>query len=221
MTKNTKKPKFICPICNKLWKSGQDSIQCTICEKWIHFRCSLLNLNEFSEFSDSALSKPWFCVKCVGSFMPFTCLNDNQLFIETNFMASEPSEDLQLFPDFNFQEFTESCHNALTYFNNSDTVFTDNFNQIDSKYYDLNEFNLIKPKANSSIGFLHTNLASLYKHHSDLILVLSLFKYDFHIIAITEHKIKEDYPIQNIEIPHIMNLFMILLPPRMVVQDFS
>ena len=30
---------------------------------------------------------------------------------------------------------------------------------------------------------------------------LSLFKFKFHIIGITEHKIKGDIPISNIEIP--------------------
>ena len=41
----------------------------------------------------------------------------------------------------------------------------------------------------SSLGLLHTNLSSIVKHFDDLNLVLSLFKFDFHIIGISEHKI--------------------------------
>ena len=40
----------------------------------------------------------------------------------------------------------------------------------------------------SSLGILHTNLASLYKYHDDLEQILSLMKIDFQIIGITEHK---------------------------------
>ena len=58
----------------------------------------------------------------------------------------------------------------------------------------------IKPHP-SSIGILHTNLASIYKYHDNLVDTLSLFKFKFHIIGITEHKIKGDIPINNIEIP--------------------
>ena len=35
---------------------------------------------------------------------------------------------------------------------------------------------------------------------------LSLFKFKFHIIDITEHKIKGDIPINNVEIPGSHNL---------------
>ena len=50
-------------------------------------------------------------------------------------------------------------------------------------------------------GFLHTNIASLYKHHDDLLTTLTPLKFEFHVIAITEHKIRDTIPIQNIEIP--------------------
>ena len=207
MTNKTKppKPKFLCPICNKLWKSGQNSIQCSNCEKWIHappnkLNCSLLSMHAFMTYSQSSIT--WFCTKCDGLNMPFNILNDIQLYLEINNNSSEPSDELQLFPDHAFREFSQECHQFLINYTEDDTDLTDNFNQVNSKYYDINEINLIKTDKSSSIGFLHTNLASLYKHHSDLTLVLSLLKIKFHIIAITEHKIKDDHPIQNIEIPN-------------------
>ena len=46
----------------------------------------------------------------------------------------------------------------------------------------------------SSIGFLHTNLASIYKHYDDLLITLSHLNFEFDGIAITEHKISDSTP---------------------------
>ena len=52
------------------------------------------------------------------------------------------------------------------------------------------------------ICHLHTNIASLGKHIDELMLTLSLLKNEFHIIAITEHKIRRGVnTIVNIDIP--------------------
>ena len=51
----------------------------------------------------------------------------------------------------------------------------------------------IKRDFQSSLGLLHTNLASTYKHYDDLL--------NFHVIAITGHKIRNNIPLQNIELP--------------------
>ena len=51
------------------------------------------------------------------------------------------------------------------------------------------------------MGIIHTNLASLYKYHEDLEIVLSTLKFDFHITRITEHKIRDTVPVVNIDIP--------------------
>ena len=48
---------------------------------------------------------------------------------------------------------------------------------------------------------MHINLASLNRYHEGLILILSLIKFIFQIIGITEHKIKDCIPLTNIEIP--------------------
>ena len=54
----------------------------------------------------------------------------------------------------------------------------------------------------SSIGICHTNIASLSKHINELKLTLSLLRNEFHIIAITEHKIRRGVDtLVNINIP--------------------
>ena len=74
------------------------------------------------------------------------------------------------------------------------------FNQINSKYYGIHDFNKIKHDFQFSLGFLHTNLAFIYKQYDDLSLSLTQLKFNFHIIAIAKHKIKNNIPLQNIDI---------------------
>ena len=64
-------------------------------------------------------------------------------------------------------------------------------NVINSNYYDLQEFKKLKIDS-STLGIMHTNVASLNDHHDELELILSKIKFDyFQIIGITEHKISD------------------------------
>ena len=63
---------------------------------------------------------------------------------------------------------------------------------IDSKYYDINDFNKLNINKNSSLAALHLNIVSLSKHFDDLQHFLSLLKYYFDIIGILEHKINKN-----------------------------
>ena len=52
------------------------------------------------------------------------------------------------------------------------------------------------------MGICHTNIASLGKHIDELKLTLSVLKNEFHITAITEHKIRRGVDTTvNIDIP--------------------
>ena len=77
------------------------------------------------------------------------------------------------------------------------------YTQINSQYYDISEFNWISHNKEASFSLIHTNLASITKHHDDLQLTLSLLKTKFDVIGITEHKIKKEFntPISDIDIP--------------------
>ena len=106
------------------------------------------------------------------------------------------SENIKLQPDESFKKFISACQNLI--YNNDNDENEDNiFTRINSKYYDLPDINNLSNE--SSLGILHTNLASLYKYH-DLEQILSLMKIDFQIIGITEHKIKDSTPISNVKL---------------------
>ena len=60
-----------------------------------------------------------------------------------------------------------SSKNQNLIYNNDDDENEDNiFTRINSKYYDIPDINNLSNE--SSLGILHTNLASLYKYHDDL-----------------------------------------------------
>ena len=63
---------------------------------------------------------------------------------------------------------------------------------LDSKYYDINDFNKLSINKNSSFATLHLNIASLSKHFDDLQNFLSLLKNSFNIIGVPEHKINKN-----------------------------
>ena len=162
-------------------------------------KCSLLDLHQFTLLTDLNNNDPWFCPSCIASNLPFNDLNDSNFFLFQYDILDKASDDLKLYPGESFTQFIDRCENITI--SSEDNDDSDIFNNINSKYYGIHKFNQIKTDSQSSIGFLHTNLASISKHYDDLFITLSQLKYEFDVIAITEHKITESGPTVNIELP--------------------
>ena len=77
---------------------------------------------------------------------------------------------------------------------------SDDHTFINSKYYDINELNVLSNKENY-FGILHLNIASLSKHIDSLSNVLSMAKFNFAIVELCEHKIRSNSFINNISLP--------------------
>ena len=193
---------YICPICNKKWRKNQASIQCASCKLWVHHnnknKCSLLSDNEFSTLSNSA-EKEWSCFNCDKNNLPFADLEDQHLLLHFNFGIDNLNcDDIHLIPNNETIKFVNDCEKInLTVDIDNDNNFS---NFVNSKYYNIKDFNNIKPDHTSSFSLTHVNLASLNKNIDDLHLILSLLKIKFDIIALSEHKIA-DIPSKNIDIP--------------------
>ena len=67
---------------------------------------------------------------------------------------------------------------------------------------------------------MHTNIASLNAHHDELEIILSLIKFDFQIIGITEHKISDLTAFSNVTISGYQNFVYTPQNLHMVVQVF-
>ena len=111
-------------------------------------------------------------------------------------------DELSLTPN-SYNDFIRECQELSI--NSDDKPLLDQegnfYTQLNSQYYDISEFNQINHNKEASFNLIHTNLASIAKHHDDLQLTLSLLKTKFDVIGITEHKIKKDTQISNIDIP--------------------
>ena len=201
---------YLCPICNHKWKTGQKSIQCTSCLGWVHHNnrnnCSGLTNTEF-ETHCSDNSKLWECDKCSIkslSFLPFTHLDDSNWlnFNEIKTNQNNLSDDVNMFTSDTSKEFISQCdliQNSINFDNDDDDDYLPT--PVNSKFYDVKQLNSFKIDLPSSFGLFHVNIASLDKHIDDLKLVLSLLKYKFDIIGISEHKIvKDTSPSNNIKI---------------------
>ena len=108
---------------------------------------------------------------------------------------------INLILDNNLKEFVKKCNSISTNPKDNQNDGDDLFNNINSKYYSMFEFNRIKNNL-SSDGYLSYKHCFLGKHIDELKLTLSLLKNEFQIIVITEHKMRRGVVTTvNIDIP--------------------
>ena len=99
----------------------------------------------------------------------------------------------------NHKDFISKCSRIENFLNISNHVDEDILPAVNSKYYDVDEFNSLKFDVPSSFKLCHVNIASLDNHIGDLRLVLSRLEYKFDIIGISEHKINS-FATNNIDL---------------------
>ena len=74
-----KQPVYPCIKCNK--NVVNDSIECSICRKWIHRNCAKLSKKKLHELGLS--NDYWFCYKCINVLPFFTLSQDEFLYINS------------------------------------------------------------------------------------------------------------------------------------------
>ena len=130
-------------------------------------------------------------------------LDDNEIYFEFNNTVMIPTDKIKIYGDLRFKNFIKTCENIkFSIDSNEDEIVTDDIlfnNVINSNYYDLQELNKLKIDP-STFGIMHTNIASLNAHHDELELILSIIKFDFQIIGITEHNVSDLKALSNITI---------------------
>ena len=55
----------------------QPSINCDICQQWVHHKCSNLTVNQFNKYG--RISDPFYCSNCVAENIPFSKLSKPKL----------------------------------------------------------------------------------------------------------------------------------------------
>ena len=205
---------LICTVCSKNCHSYQGRIQCTSCEGWVHhgnrLNCSGMTDTEFENHITDEL-RPFECDHCVNirisrtnssvfHCLPFVHECEGNIF---NVPGTNQRVDVSSMTPEQLSKFVRQCESIQNLINSntdddSDELF---LTQVNSKYYDMKQLNSLKVDVPSSFGLLHVNIASLNAHIDDLKAVLGRMKFNFDVIGISEHKIREGMtPSNNIDI---------------------
>ena len=175
-----------CPVCTKNWNPTQKCLQCSSCYGWVHhnnrLKCSSLTDAEFDEHVND-IFKPYDCDHCVSEriakknntvfqTLPFPVECEDNIFGKPPESKSKP--DVSSMTAAQLNKFVKQCENIKSQVNSTDDVNEDEFfnSMVNSKYYNIKNFNKLKPDKTSNFGLLHVNIASLDAHIDDLRTVL-------------------------------------------------
>ena len=129
--------------------------------------------------------------------IPFSTINNSDLnLVNSGNNIFEFTNDTIITQNECLRKFIKDC-------NSIETPFTDDEfeTEINSKYYDIIDFNKLEIEQHSSFGVLHLNIASLKKHFDDLLSLLSILNLSFDIIGVSEHKLEQNSDLSNLTIP--------------------
>ena len=181
------KKKCKCGKCQKNMSVNLQVINCDTCKKYFHVKCSGTSKQSFLKLKNK--NKTWTCYNCVSKLLPFSGIDNNELFLELqnkpNLINATPSFTIQFLldqmPGQNFE--------------------TGQFMSegISSKYFTPSKFIESKLSPNK-FSMVHINIASLNKHIDELGNLIYNLEHPFDIIGITETRLYDNVPLTNIEI---------------------
>ena len=76
---NINYPKFPCRICIKNVSDKDKTIQCDLCELWVHIKCNNLNYLDYRYLQNS--NECWYCRECSSTIFPFNSFSSNKIFL--------------------------------------------------------------------------------------------------------------------------------------------
>ena len=170
-----------CPICSKNVSDKCNSVQCDICDQWVHqLRCSGLSRKQFESLS-LPNSGNWFCPMCINRALPFPL---EQLPKPNSNRKSPGALSDRL------KSLLSDLNKVVTSINSDeiDDELEFQFQAHSCSYVDCNEFNSIVSKSPSNLSAFHLNIASLSKHFDELGDLLALLNCKFSVIGISETK---------------------------------
>ena len=171
---------YYCSVCHKTISNNCNSIQCDICDLWVHHKkCSGLTREEFQTLCEPNNNENWYCPVCVNKALPMPPEENSQ---NTDILGSNLNDNLKsLLSDLN---------DVVTGISTSDT--DENFDEIQfhsnsCSYVTCDEFNSLLPPSEGFSTF-HLNISSISKHYDNLLTLLSQLKINFDIIGISEYR---------------------------------
>ena len=169
----------------------QPSINCDICQNWVHHKCSKLTVNQFNKYGRTPT--PFYCSNCINENIPFTKLsrpklhklNEDGLPVITNGRTSKPTVSCSL-----CVMCDSECDNCV----NCPNIHRVCSSCIECKYLNISELNvLLNNRDCNDIAVIHLNIRSLWKHMSKLEnFLFNNFDKKTDVICISETKLDTD-----------------------------
>ena len=167
---------MFCLYCRKCLKGNDTFINCAICNRSIHSKCS--------DESRTLSSANWYCKHCIGSIFPFNHIIDNDEFIhEVKQINNDQTID--------FNDLIKLNINPFNLNDDNDKEPDENVginNPVDQcNYYCSDTFNdRTKHLSNSKFSLIHFNSRILNKNIDNITNYLKTLTHKFSIIAFSE-----------------------------------
>ena len=182
---NNRSFKYPCLVCDLPCKNNvQDSISCTLCDGWVHQKCSDLTLAQFKVYcSPEHANDPYWC-----EFCRFGCCSSTSLKNQKCLTASE----------------INNLDANVVYDKCSNSVFKDQDDINISEYYTIEEANVEMKKGPDGILLIHINAVSLCANIEKIKNTLAKLEPNPSIIFVSEtriHDSKLQKQLNEIKIP--------------------
>lgn len=170
---------YRCPICHKSVSDNCNSIQCDICDLWVHQnKCSGLNREEFQLLSEENNNDNWYCPCCINNALPLPAEESTQ---EPDTAGPGLNENLKsILSDLN------DIVSGVTESDNDENFDELQFQSNTCSYTTCDEFNSLLSHKTEGISAFHLNISSISKHFDKLQTLLSQLNINFNFIGISE-----------------------------------
>ena len=180
-----------CGHCCKNMPEHIKVINCDTCNKFFHVKCCGITQRNFRDLKSR--NESWYCTKCLSNVLPFSSLDNNELYLEMETTPITTSDSVKSMPSFTIQSLLDEMPGQ--------NFETDEFmsESITSKYFTPSEF-LQRKLPPNKFSMLHINIVSLSKHIDELRNLLTILRHPFDVIGVTETRLHDAIPLVNVDI---------------------
>ena len=180
-----------CSVCSKKVFDWHRAILCDLCKNWVHIKCNKLD-NKSYKYHSANPNAPFSCFSCVEEHIPFSKLDSAKFKLAVikgiNFV-DEVEFDIDV--SVKNQALMDKINHM--FHDNSDNSDDDDMNDnINCKYYNIDDFTNLKLDSNRNFSILHLNIHSIELHIEEFRIMLELLEFQFDLICISESKIQKD-----------------------------
>lgn len=182
-------PRYPCSIC--LRNVGTNSIQCDLCNMWVHRKCAKLSNSELNAVSLCDL--PWFCQICILDTFPFANLENDEFDCLLTFnISAELHWIYEKCANLNFKPFIINEHNLCDHDKDidPDNNFYNHVN-LDCRYFTDEQFEC-KYSPTAELSMIHFNARRFSANFHKIEQYLNSLSFKFDVIAMSETWLQED-----------------------------